>query len=211
MDVSTRQKVVYVAPNEVVNDCFEYFNTKYPMHFDGTAPIVEGIDAENVFATITLPYTHQDTVDFASIHSNPPGISTEIPAMAITRYGKGTVIWSGLAVEGVENHDYRRVLMNLLDMFFVLERTIKSDAPDDVEVTGFRTEEAFYVNTVLLNEKYKARKVEPFSVEVRCESLPMAVIRIPEEKPVNFRYEEGYIAFDVADMKIFDMYKIILA
>lgn len=206
----TKEKVVYISPKEGTKDCFEYFNAKYPMHFDGTAPIVEGIAAGDVLATITLPYTHQDTVQFASIHSNPPGIATKLPAIAMTRYGKGAVIWSALAIEEVENHDYRRVLLNLLDKFFVLEQTIKSDAPDDVEVTGFRTEEALYVNAVLLNEKYKARKAEPFSIEVRCENLPVSVLRLPEEKSVDFRYQDGYIAFDVADMDMFVMYKIML-
>ena len=74
----TKEQKVYIAPNEKAKGSFDYFNQKYPMPFNGTAPIVEGIDESKVIAAITLPYTHQETVKFASIHSNPPGVPTDL-------------------------------------------------------------------------------------------------------------------------------------
>ncbi len=205
----TKEKVVYIAPNEKAGDTFGYFNGKYPMHFEGTAPIAEGMDPDKVIATITLPYTNQDTITFASIHSNPPGIATQIPAVAVTGYGTGKVIWSALPIEEVDMYDYRRVLLNLFEKFFRFRQTIKSDAPKDVEITGFRTQEAVYVNAVLLNEDYKARRVENFSVWVRCDKELAAVLRLSDESSIDFGYEDGYVRFEVSDLDIFEMYKVV--
>lgn len=206
----TKEKVVYIAPDEKAGDVFDYFNEKYPMHFDGTAPIVEGIDTDKVFATVTLPYTNQDTISFASIHSNPPGIPTKIPAMAMTEYGEGKVIWSALPIEEVDMYDYRRVLLKLFERAFDFKQSIKSDAPKDVELTCFKTEDAAYLNVVLLNEDYKARKVEPFNVFVRCDKEPKAVLRLSDDMTMDFRYQDGYVGFDISDFNIFEIYKVIL-
>ena len=205
----TKERKVYIAPNVKAKGSFDYFNEKYPMPFSGTAPIVEGIGEEKVIATVKLPYTHQETVKFASIHSNPPGYETEIPAMAVTEYGKGKVIWSSLPIEEIDRYDYPRVLLGLFDTFFVLEPTLKSDAPVDVEITGFKASDGIYVNAVLLNEEYKARRVETFTVSIRCDKIPKAVLHLPEEREMPFEYQNGYVTFEMTDLKIFDMYKII--
>lgn len=205
----TRERTVYIAPNEKAGDSFEQFNEKYPLVFTGTAPIVEGIDKDKVIATIKLPYTHQDTIKCASIHSNPPGIATEIPAVAVTEYGKGKVIWSSLPIEEIDYYNYPRILLGLFKTFFVLNQTIKSDADVDVEITGFKTEEGVYVNAVLLNDEYYARRVAPFTISVRCEYQPNAVVHLPEENEIAFEYKDGYATFEIANLNIFGMYKVI--
>lgn len=205
----TEERKVYIAPNGRVKDRFGCFNAKYPLPFTGTAPIVEGIDTNKVIATITLPYTHQDTVKFASIHSNPPGIATEYPAMAVTDYGKGKVIWSSLPIEEIDRYDYPRVLFDLFDEFFVLKPSLISDADVDVELTEFQTENDIYVNAVLLNEEYQARKVDTFTVSVRCNKMPKAVLHLPAEKEMAFDYQNGYVTFQIRGLKIFDMYKVV--
>ena len=205
----TKERKVYVAPNRKLGVNFEYFNEKYPMAFDGTAPIVEGIDENKIIANITLPYTHQETVKFASIHSDPPGNATKYPAIAVTSYGKGKVIWSGVPIEEIDRYDFPRVLFGLFEQFFVFKPTLKSNADVDVEVTGFKVDDAIYVNAVLLNEEYKARKVAPFTVSVRSEKEPKTVWHLPEEKAIPFEYQDGYVTFEIANMEIFDMYKVI--
>lgn len=117
----TKERVVYIAPDEEkdVSTAFGWFNKKYPLQFDGTAPIVSGINKDNVIATVTLPYTVQDTSNFASIHSDSPGVSTDIPAMALTTYGKGKVLWSALPIENMETpHQYSEVFIVLLRLGF---------------------------------------------------------------------------------------------
>jgi hypothetical protein len=51
-------------------------------------------------ATVFLPYT--DPVDrrqFASIHSNPPGVPTGYPAVVQQSFGAGTVVWAAGVLE----------------------------------------------------------------------------------------------------------------
>lgn len=87
----TQEETVYIAPksNTDAAEAFGWFNEDYPLQIDGTAPIAEGIKEKCVLATLTLPYTSQDTVEFASMHSNPPGIKTKNPVIACADYGKG--------------------------------------------------------------------------------------------------------------------------
>ncbi len=205
----TQERVVYVAPNEKAGDCFGFCNAKYPLHFDGTAPILSGVDEEKVIATVTLPYTHQDTVKFAAIHSDPPGVPTKIPAVAVTKYGKGTVLWSGMAIEGEKIYEYRRILLNLLRKFFRMETSVKTNAPRDVEITLFREKDSMYVNAVLLNEEEEARRVEPFTVAVRCEKAPQKLLLLPQEQEIPFRFRDGMAEFDVPSLGIFKMYQLV--
>lgn len=206
----TQERVIYIAPKPEYQSPFDYFNEKYPMHFNGTAPITEGIDESKVIAKITLPYTNQDTVKFASIHSNPPGIKTDIPAMAYTTYGKGKVLWSGLNIEDCDMYDYRRIMLNLINEYFDIDYTLSSDAPKDVEITMFDNKDSITVNTVLLNEDYKARTVEDYTIGVRCSQKPKNVLLLPEEEPIEFSYENEFVKFASQNKNILNMYKIIL-
>lgn len=213
VEEQTKEKVVYITPKESVYKLFEYYNKKYPLIFNDNAPITKGMKEDNVVATITLPYTHQDTTKFASIHSNPPGIQTDIPAMAVTKYEKGTVIWSALPIECMDFYDYRRIFINLLKEITDFAPTLTSDAPNDVEITLFRDEISVYVNTVLLNTKHTARKVEDFTINISCENPPKKVTLLPNGEDVIFEFDEikKTISFKSENLKIFNMYKIELA
>lgn len=206
----TKERVVYIAPKTDFQTPFDHYNEKYPLHFNGTAPITAGFDENAVIAEITLPYTNQDTAKFASIHSNPPGIKTNIPAMAFAHYGKGKVLWSALNIESCEMYDYRRIFINLINEFFDIEYSLFSDAPKDVEITLFEDSDCITVNTVLLNEDYKARTVEDYVIGIRCPSMPKEVRILPSEKKIDFSYNDGFVKFESQNKNIFNMYKIVL-
>ena len=191
----TKEKVIYTAPEDTVSHCFDYFTKARPLHFETTAPIVSGITKETVLATLTMPYTHQNTTLFASIHSNPPGIRTEYPALAMTSYGKGTVLWSGLSIESEEFYDYRRIFVSLLKELLGLSPTVSSDAPKDVEITAFETETGVLLHTVLLCEDYSARKTEDFHVSVTCKSKPKKVLLLPKESTVPCEISGNTVSF----------------
>ncbi len=206
----TEHSVVYVAPKEKANGAFGCYTEKYPLHMDGTAPIVSGIPREKVIATVKLPYTRQGVTQFASIHSDPPGVLTDIPAVAVTDHGKGRVLWSSMALEGVGDDNHAQVLLDLLRTFFVLTPSIRSDAPWDVEVTLFRTEDQLLVHCAQLDVQRKARRVEPFTVSVRCERMPKTVLHLPEGSPVPMTWADGWLEIPVSQMTVFEMFKIIL-
>lgn len=204
----TKETVVYINPGEKVIRHFAHYNEKYPLHVWGTSPVIEGVKADEVVATLSLPYTHRGELRFASIHSDPPGKSTDIPAIVVKNYGKGKVIWSAMPIECNELYDYKHILMNLFGDVFGFDSTLRSDAPDDVEITVFDDKDSLLVNAVLMNTRFKARKVEDIVVSLKTATAPESVVCVPENEPVPFTYEEGRVTFTIKDMKIFKMYEI---
>lgn len=204
----TEENVVYIAPREPLLSSFSYFNGDYPMNFDGTSPITKGFADEEVLATLTLPYTRQGIQKFASIHSNPPGIKTEIPVIACKKYGKGRVLWSALPIECAEIYDTREVLLNLLCDRLGVRPTVTTDAAEDIELTAYRDERALLLHAVLLNTQHHARRVERFEITCRTDRTPTRVLRLPDGKTVDFNYRDGVLRFAVENMKIFETYRI---
>lgn len=205
----TEERVVYIAPKDEAQPPFEYYNKKYPLRVEWFTPIVEGIPEEKVIAHVTLPYTKYHTeTKFASIHSNPPGIPTNIPAMAVTQFGKGKVFFSAMPIECYDFYDYRNILVNLIDTYLGVERTVTSDAPEDVELVTFRADGEMLVSVVQHNHSYKARKVEDFSINVKCDFAPKAVYSLPEEKEIPSRISGNEISFDCKNLDMFTMFQI---
>ena len=145
----TAENKIYIAPKTRYEGKFHGFNAKYPLFVDGaSAPIVKGVDKKAVVATFTLPYTEPSSTQFSSIHSDPPGRATDMPAVVIRNYGKGRVIWSALPIEGIEMEDYGEILLSLV---FGNKRdfAVRTDAPEDVEATLFRNGEELLAKILL--------------------------------------------------------------
>ena len=204
----TEETAVYIAPHDSVSHVFEYFTREYPLSFDGSSPIVEGIDPSYTLATITLPYTRQGMKEFASIHSNPPGIKTEIPALAMKRIGNGTVVWSALPIECLSLYDYKRVLVNLLLSAAKRSPSVLTDAPDDVEITVFETGKGKLLHAVQLNDRHTARRIPDFFITLPNSKKPIGVFQLPEHTPVPFHYNEGTLSIPIQAPRIFQTYEI---
>lgn len=187
----TNANMIYVSPRTEYEEVFLEFNSGYPLPFSGNVPIVEPNDRESVAAFIKLPYTNSDDMKFAAIHSDPPGIKTDIPAVIIKSYGKGTVIWSAASIEGISMEEYQCILQNLIfSQIDKGELSFTSDAPKSVEITEFIDGDSILINTVLLNENTKAEKVYPFNINVKTDIPPKSVVIVPDNKSVNFEYKE---------------------
>jgi len=200
---------IYIAPEKEYEETFFGFNKKYPLPYTGTAPIIQIGDSCEILAKITLPYTKPGTNKFASIHSNPPGIATDIPAVVYKKSGKGEVIWSAVNLESMGFYEYGEIFVNLLAKLIDMNAlSFASTAPDDVEITAFDCEKEITVNVILVNEKTVAPKVSPFEISVKTDKKPKSVTLLPYNEKVNFTFENGYTTFKTRELKIFDMYRI---
>ena len=204
----TKETRVYISPKENLSSMFDYFNAEYPVNFDGSSCIAEGFKSCDVLATITLPYTHQNTNKFASIHSNPPGIKTDIPAVVKSKFGKGTVVWSSCCIESMDIYDHQNIFINILKNLLGLKSKLISDAPDDVEITAFNRDDGIQINCVLMNDSYKARKIADFTVGFKCDKQPKRVVLMPDKTEIPFEYSDNTVSFEVNNMKIYCMYEI---
>ena len=198
---------VYLAPVPGCETVFGGFNARYPLPFETAAAVVEPGFGE-VIATLTFPYTKPNDVRFASIHSNPPGMATEIPGVTVSSFGKGTVIWSALPIEHMPYEEYRQIFLNLLHLKGKPDYFFTSDAPCHVELTAFRSEGRITLNAVALDEETVSTPVRPFTIRVKAVAKAVRLLPAGEELP--FAIEDGYTVFTARTLHIFDMYEIVL-
>jgi hypothetical protein len=132
----TEHDFTYMSPTKEGEPFFEGFTRQYPLTVAGKQHIVEISGSCEVLATITLPYTPTDGAQFASIHSNPPGINTEMPAVIVKPIGKGFVMWLSAPIETSKPYMSRKVVRNLL-VSLCGELEFSSNAPAFVEVIGW--------------------------------------------------------------------------
>jgi hypothetical protein len=162
-----------------------------------------------VAATFPLPYTPSNGFEFVSIHSDPPGTATEIPAVVVKKYGKGRVIWSSLPLECGETEEYGDILLSLIKRLDALGApSFESNAPVHVEITLFEAKGEKLVNCVALDSGYKSAPVSPFEIKVKCDTPPKSVTLLPDGNPLDFTYEDGYVSFTARLLNTFDMYRI---
>ena len=196
----------YLAPVYGQEALFADYNAAYPLPVDMALPLVEGIAAENVLATITLPYTARSERRFASIHSDPPGVPTEYPGVVRARYGKGTVLWSAAHIEHEAIRDYRLILTNLLRTVLP-EPLVQTDAPERVELLLHRDGDVLRLGAVQLSEDDRIERVYPFRVSVRSDR-PRTVRSLPDGAEIPSSYHEGYVSVRLEDLHIYRLFAL---
>ena len=207
----TKEKSIYIAPTEKGKPYFLDFNKKYPVAYNGVAPVIKAGDNCEVLATLTLPYTEPDNVSFSSIHSDPPGRPTDTPLVIRRNVGKGQVIWSALPLESVETFDYeyglifRNLLLSLVPDYVP---SFAGNAPEDVEVTLYDAGDVYTVNVCTIDKRPVARTYAPFTVKVKTDKKPEAVKLLPTNEDIPFTYDGEYVSFMARELNIFDMYLI---
>ena len=89
-----------------------------------------------------------------------------------------------------------------------LTSSLRSTAPDDVEVTAFETDDGMLMHTVLMSTKHFARKVEDFDISLDCPKPPKRVLRLPEGIEIPCTVTGNTVAFTSTERGVFATYKI---
>ncbi|MBR5871491.1 MAG: alpha-L-fucosidase [Clostridia bacterium] len=207
----TEDNAVYMAPTACGQSVFGPFTQKYPFPTETSLPVIEVEDAQ-ILATMTMPYTKPSERRFASIHSNPPGIPTDIPALLAKHRGKGIVIWCAAPIENDNRRSHRRLLLSIIERYVDLQAlSVRSDAPRQVELVTFRRAHDTLVSAVDLLCTDELLPVPGFGVSVKCDA-PSRIIRIGgrdrDDTEIPFTYRDGYAEFRVEDLVMFEMYRI---
>ncbi len=196
---------LYLAPKAGKEAVFGGFTAEYPLPFELSAPVTEPAGAE-ILATITFPYTGPEDVRYAAIHSDPPGIPSDIPAVTVNRYGRGTVVWSAFPIEYIGFEEYRQIFLRLLHIDRKPAYFFASDAPRHVELTAFRNPDSVTVNAAVLDEEAVSTPVSPFKVRVRVKARSVELL--PEGRAIPFTTDGEYTEFETRTLRIFDMYRL---
>ena len=93
-------------------------------------------------------------------------------------------------------------------IFAGLTPSLRTSAPDSVEVITFEKETALQVNLVHLSEDEEAITIAPFDVSLKCDRQAKRVTLIPTGEEIPFSQANGEITFKSRELRIFDMYEI---
>ncbi len=206
----TEETAVYIAPTEHGAELFCEFTPEYPLPTEYSLPKIKA-DGCEVLGVMRPPYTKANERRFASIHSNPPGRLTDIPAVITKQVGKGRVIWSAAPIENDGRIGIKRVFMSLLTKYLP-ETTIKSSAPRQVELVAHRRKSDILISAVDLLCSDELLPLGGFEISVKVDAVPKCIKRIAgrdkPEREVEFEYFGGRAVFKTETLVMFDMYKI---
>jgi len=203
----TKESVTYISPSSEIPELFGDITPQAPLTLFHSQLLVKPLDGAEVMAKICLPYTDpSDSTRFVSIHSNPPGIITDYPAIIRKRYGEGEVIWCAgpLEMMGEERHRgfFLRLLKSLVKEGFIFE----ADAPKSVEITMFRKEEGYIVN--LLNFQTDLPNIPVFGIKLRIKVGDRAISKallLPSGTSLPFEVRNQDIELEIPRLDTFLM------
>lgn len=198
----------YIAPKAEAQDMFGEFNADYPLPIEYPMPIVKAGHPKDVLACLTYPYTNPSERKFASIHSNPPGIATDFPAVLARKIGKGKVIWSAASIENDDRAAFGEVFANIIEYLLTKEeRSLLSDAPKRVELVTYDLGDRLQINAVDLLSLEEALALPAFRVQVKMDKEPKKLVNVTSGAEVPFVYENGYGVFTVDSLKGYEMFE----
>jgi hypothetical protein len=207
----TRERVTYMRPTAEGQQFFDIYTKEYPMTVFNKQVQAENTGKLKILAEITLPYTDpEDPHVFASIHSDPPGIDTSMPAVVYGEYEKGKVIWSAAPFEESKQRIHKKVFTNLLGLLNPEKPMIKTNAPAQVEFTIFADtgKNVIQVHCVNVQDLSPMIYLPGFPVSLRMAHAPKNIKLLPDMLDIPFVYRDGYAEFSVEGLEIFRMYQI---
>ncbi|MDD6884282.1 MAG: alpha-L-fucosidase [Eubacteriales bacterium] len=231
----TDEQVTYVSPTPAGDRFMDgQFTHQYPLVMFERQFLAEGTPKGEVLGTLTLPYTipnrssasatpffatgdaeaDKDKLErtrrFASIHSNPPGIFTERPAMVLAQYGKGKAIWSASPIERPNREQHSEIFAKMISMLADNQFCFAAQAPESVECVLFDAPEhnAKVMGIINLQEAFHTPEVHDITVSVACEKQPSAVTLLPENTPMKYTWQNGMVSVHLDSLKCCAMYTI---
>lgn len=207
----TQENTTYIAPTQNGRALLSGIDPRFPLCVFSRQRIVEPRDRGEVMATITLPYTSPDDRQFVSIHSNPPGRSTEHPAVVYRRFGKGQVIWVAAAIEAYEQEPHRRAFADMVKALVGSDVSIEADAPGVVEVIAFHQPDDRRYLVALVNEQESLPAVPVYGARIRVHmrgNKPTKAYLIPDESSLDLSLHGDYAEVEVPQLDVLRMFVI---
>jgi len=215
----TEEKVTYIAPTPEGKALLSGITKEYPLSIYPTHPSISGSQIkaefssrEGVIATITLPYTNPDDPSkFASIHSNPPGVPTDYPAIICKKFGKGRIMWSSASIEtyATQSLKHRSIFANIIKSLAQNPFSFEATAPEYVEIIHFHKpeEKRYLINIVNFQSEIGIPNIPVHDIllKLRIKGKPVNVMSLPDETSIPFEQSGNCINIKVPAVKIFRM------
>lgn len=205
----TKEEVTYISPMKEVKDVFAPYSAKYPLTIFGSQIKVKARQGAKVLATVTLPYTDSKEINrFASLISNPPGVSTEYPSIILNVYRKGKALYSAANLELIGEEAHRQIFTNLIKLFSPKPFCFEADASKSVELILFHQEDKkrYLINLINFQTELPNIPVEGIRIRIRLDKKePKRLIKLPEENKLTYEVKKDYAQFTVPKLETFLM------
>lgn len=205
----TEEKVTYIAPTARGQALMPGVDRDYPLAISGPQMKVRGLHRDEVMATLTLPYTDPaDGTRIASIHSNPPGVATDYPAVIHRSYGRGRVIWVSAPLELADQEPHRTVFAQMVRALAARPFSFEAEAPAAVEVVVLHQADKKRYLVSLINEQEQLPPIPVFDATVRMRMNGRKAARamlLPDERPLSFSAKGDCVEVTVRRLDTFCM------
>jgi hypothetical protein len=207
----TSQDFTYMAPTEAGRRYLADSTLQYPLAVNQKQQIVRALPGTGILATQVLPYTEKTGMaDFASIHSNPPGIPTENPAMVRRNYGQGRIIYLTGVIENRSESYHDRVFIACVEDLLDGKHSVDFDAPPAAEAVCFAQEDGIIVS--VLTTQTTLPPVTAYGTRLTLDLKGRSCARVlflPGETETAFTEKDGKVCFDLPPLELFLMFKAV--
>ncbi|MFH1007459.1 MAG: hypothetical protein V1800_08160 [Candidatus Latescibacterota bacterium] len=205
----TQESFTYIAPTDEGEDLFSGYSAHWPLGMDQAQMIVRAAPGARVLGRIVLPYTDPaEHRRFVSIHSNPPGIRTDHPAVVLNHYGRGTALYAAASLERAEIH--RDSFANLV-RFLAGPFSAQASAPKSVEMTIFHQPENRRTLISLVNFQHELPNIPVRDIRVRVSVGQRGVAKLlllPGERAWPYEFADGWLEFVAPTLETFQMFAL---
>ncbi|MBC7327549.1 beta-galactosidase trimerization domain-containing protein [bacterium] len=203
----TKERVTYISPSQELPDLFEDITTKAPLTLFHSQILAQPLKGAEVIARICLPYTDPaDVSRFASIHSNPPGIMTDYPAIVRNKFGKGEAIWCAGPLEMMSEERHRSFFLRLLKSLVGEELSFQAEAPKSVEITMFKQKGRYIINLLNFQPELPNIPVQGIKLKIKITDERISSVSIlPSRRPLPFQIMDGFFEIEIPRLETFMM------
>lgn len=197
----------YLVPTDIGEEYFVGFSKEspYPVNrFAWESDVVA--DNAEILATLTYPYTKPGDYEFAAIHSNPPGIHTDMPAVIRRKVGKGEVMWVAAPLE-MMSATYCRQTIEALIRSMIEEDVFIGNAPYFVEILTWEKDGHRYLGIINQQEKMPPYPISDIWVKLPGK-YPDAKSLCPDVKEPTVEICNEFTTLKTDKLNLFQIYQL---
>jgi hypothetical protein len=176
-----------------------------------SAPLVKATSAR-LLARIVEPVFDPDAEQYASIHSNPPGVETEYAGLTVNTFGKGQCIYLSSPVLSLQQDAQQTFGAWLFAEFSPSAYVLDTNAPPCVEVTVNRstTKNAYLIGFVNYQKELPNVPVRDISVTLHLPGVgtPTACTRVSDGTAVDVTVDDSTLILGVPCLETLEIIEV---
>lgn len=176
-----------------------------------SAPLVKATSAK-LLARIVEPVFDPDAEQYASIHSNPPGVETEYAGLTVNRFGKGKCVYLSSPVLSLQQDAQQVFGTWLFREFSPSAFVLDTNAPPCVEVTVNRstTKNAYLIGFVNYQKELPNVPVRDISATLHLPGVGQGTVctRVADGKVVATKVVDGDLELIVPCLETLEIIEV---